>query len=150
MSKNTVGRYLDLLEKSFVLFNLRPYYLNQRKAISKKSKYYFFDLGIRNAIIGNFNPIENRPDKGALWENFLAIERIKKQAYSNIFANNFFWRTHDQKEIDWVEEREGKLYGYEFKWGRDKKSKNKNAWLAANPDNAFFDTISPQNYAIFI
>lgn len=150
MSKNTVARYLDILEKSFVLFNLRPYHLNQRKAISKKSKYYFYDLGVRNAVIGNFNPIAVRPDKGALWENFLAIERIKKQAYSNLYSNNYFWRTLDQKEIDWVEERGGKLFGYEFKWERKQKSKNKKAWLASNPKNSAFKNINVKNFEEFI
>lgn len=150
MSKNTVAKYLDILEKSFVLFNLRPYHLNQRKAVSKKSKYYFFDLGIRNAIIGNFNQIKIRPDKGSLWENFLAIERIKKQAYTNLYSNNYFWRTTDQKEVDWVEEREGKLYGYEFKWSPTQKSKNKKAWNDSNPNNMPLIDINSENFGDFI
>jgi hypothetical protein len=150
MSKNTVGKYLDLLEKSFVLYKVRPYFLNQRKAISKKSKYYFYDVGVRNAIIGNFNPIANRPDKDALWENFLVIERRKKQMYSKIYANNYFWRTLDQKEIDWVEERGGKLYGFEFKWKASEKSKNKKAWLLSNPKIALFDTVTNENFDTFL
>lgn len=116
----TVARYLDLLEKSFVLINIRGYSKNLRKEIRNKSKYYFYDNGIRNAVINNFNPINLRDDIGKLWENFLVIERLKKQAYQSIFANNYFWRTWDQKEVDFVEEREGKLFGYEFKYSAAK------------------------------
>jgi hypothetical protein len=112
----TVARYLDLFEKSFVIINICGFSRNLRKEITKKSKYYFFDNGIRNAIIANFNPLEIRDDIGKLWENFLVVERIKKQSYHQIYANNYFWRTWNQKEIDRVEERDGKLFGYEFKW----------------------------------
>ena len=116
----TVARYLDLLEKSFVLINLRGYSRNLRKEISTKSKYFFYDNGIRNAVINNFNPLNLRDDVGKLWENFLVIERIKKQTYKSILTNNYFWRTWDQKEVDFVEEREGKLFGYEFKYSQTK------------------------------
>ena len=114
----TVGRYLDLLEKSFVIFSLRGFSKNLRKEITKKSKYYFFDTGIRNAVISNFNDLELRDDVGKLWENFLAAERLKAQEYRKISANNYFWRTWDQKEVDWIEEREGKLFGFEFKFSK--------------------------------
>ena len=110
-----MARYLDLFEKSFILYNLRGFSKNLRKEITRKSKYYFYDNGIRNAIIANFNTIPQRDDVGALWENFLVVERLKLQSYKPIYANNYFWRTWDQKEIDYIEEREGKLYGYEFK-----------------------------------
>ena len=112
----TVGRYLDLLEKSYVLYNLRGFSRNLRQEVSKKSKYYFLDLGIRNALISNFNTLDLRDDQGKLWENFLVSERLKTQAYLKINANNYFWRTHNGKEIDWIEEREGKLFGFEFKY----------------------------------
>jgi len=152
ISKNTVAKYLDLLEKTFVLYNLRPYFFNQRKAISKKSKYYFYDLGIRNSIIGNFNPVSSRNDVGALWENFLVIERLKKQAYKPIYSNNYFWRTWEKHEVDWVEMRDGKLYGYEFKWGAKTKikTKKKSIWLLSYPKEAAFELVNQNNYLNFI
>lgn len=152
ISKNTVAKYLDLLEKTFVLYNLRPYFFNQRKAISKKSKYYFYDLGLRNAIIGNFNLISSRNDVGMLWENFLVIERLKKQAYKPIYSNNYFWRTWEKHEVDWVEMRDGKLYGYEFKWSNISKikTKNKSEWLKSYPKEAVFELINQDSYLNFI
>ncbi len=112
----TVARYLDLLEKGFVLFSLRGYSGNLRKEIVRKGKYYFYDTGIRNALISNYNPPESRNDTGALWENFMMIERLKSRAYREVPGNPYFWRTWDQEEIDLVEEREGRLWAYEFKW----------------------------------
>lgn len=144
----TVARYLDLLEKSFVLINIRGLRRNLRKEISNKSKYYFYDNGIRNAIISNFNPLNLRDDVGKLWENFLVVERIKKQAYKNIFANNYFWRTWDQKEVDFVEEREGRLFGYEFKFA-PKKSVAPKDFLKAYP-NSEYTTITSENYLDFV
>ena len=102
----TVARYLDLLEKSFVIYCIGGFSRNFRKSIRKKNKYYFYDIGVRNAIIANFNDLPLRNDIGQLWENFLVIERIKKQSYQQLYANNYFWRTWDGQEIDWVEERE--------------------------------------------
>lgn len=144
----TVGRYLDLFEKSFVIFNLRGFSRNLRKEITKKSKYYFFDNGVRNAVIANFNSLELRDDIGKLWENFLIIERLKKQSYKNLYANNYFWRTWDRKEIDLVEEREGKLFGYEFKW-KEKQIKQPREWLKNYP-NSSFEIINKENYLEFI
>ena len=149
IDKKTVARYLDLLEKSFVIVQVQPYSRNLRKAISKKSKYYFIDNGIRNAIINNYNNLDTRNDCGQLWENFLVMERIKKQTYTLIHANNYFWRTYDQKEIDWVEEREGKIFGFEFKWQKS-QSKNKQYWLESYPDNANFELINHENYLKFV
>lgn len=148
MSKNTVEKYLDLLEKSFILINVRGFSKNLRKEVTKMSRYYFYDTGIRNAIIENFNPLENRNDIGMLWENFIIIERIKKQMYHSIFSNNYFWRTYDQKEIDWVEEREGKLFGYEIKWG-NKKTKEPKIWKQTYSE-AKFKIINQENYLDFI
>lgn len=144
----TVGRYLDLLEKSFIIVNIRGYSRNLRKEVTKKSKYYFYDNGIRNAIISNFNSLDLRDDIGKLWENFLVSERIKKQAYKNIFANNYFWRTWDQKEVDLVEEREGKIFGYEFKYSPNRKKLPKE-FLDTYP-NASLEIISQDNYLDFI
>ena len=144
----TVARYLDLFEKSFVIINIRGFSRNLRKEITKKSKYYFLDNGIRNAIIANFNPLEIRDDIGKLWENFLVVERIKKQSYHQIYANNYFWRTWNQKEIDRVEERDGKLFGYEFKW-KNKPLKAVRAWSENYPD-ASLEIIDKENYLEFV
>lgn len=144
----TVARYLDLLEKAFVLFNLRGFSRNLRNEISRRSKYFFYDNGIRNAIISNFNNLELRDDVGKLWENFLVIERLKTQEYKNIHANNYFWRTWEQKEIDWIEERGGGIFGYEFKWGR-KKGKVPEDFLKAYK-TAKFKSIDKNNYLDFL
>ncbi len=144
----TVGRYLNLLEKAFVLVNLRGFSRNLRSEIKEKSKYYFYDTGIRNAIISNFNPLHIRDDSGKLWENFLVIERIKKQHYNNIYANNYFWRTWEQKEIDFVEEREGQLFAYEFKFGKT-KVKTPTEFIQTYP-HATFEAIYSENYMDFI
>lgn len=145
----TVSRYLDLLEKSFVIYNLRGFSRNLRKEITKKSKYYFYDNGIRNALIANFNSLELRDDIGKLWENFLFIERIKKQTYHQMIVNNYFWRTWDQQEIDLIEEREGKLFGFEFKWCDSQFVKAPRQWIETYK-NASFEVINQQNYLDFI
>lgn len=144
----TVARYLDLLEKSFVLINIRGYSRNLRKEISNKSKYYFYDNGVRNAVINNFNPLNLRDDAGKLWENFLVVERLKKQTYQSIFANNYFWRTWDQKEVDFVEEREGKLFGYEFKFSPNKDKVPKD-FIEIYPGSKV-SIVNPENYLDFI
>ena len=144
----TIARYLDLFEKSFVIYNLRGFSRNLRKEITQKSKYYFLDNGVRNAIIANFNPLELRDDIGKLWENFIISERLKKQSYKSVYANNYFWRTWEQKEIDFIEERGGKLYAYEIKWSGKMVSPPQD-WRAAYPDSAF-KVISPDNYLEFI
>lgn len=152
IDKKTVARYLWLFEQVFILYNLRGFSRNLRKEISKKSKYYFYDNGVRNAVINNFNDLSTRNDVGALWENFLVIERLKKQEYAHVGSksNNYFWRTWDQKEIDWVEMREGKLFGFEFKWGKDKPSKSKSAWLKTYKNEAEFEIVNQENYLDFI
>lgn len=148
ISKHTVRRYLDLLEKAFIIKKLNGYSGNIRKEITKSSRYYFYDNGLRNALINNFNALTDRNDTGQLWENFMVMERIKKQHYHKIFSNNYFWRTYDQKEVDFVEERGGKLYGYEFKWS-SAKTKSKNAWLSAYP-KAEFKVIHKDNFFDFV
>jgi predicted AAA+ superfamily ATPase len=148
ISKHTVRRYLNLLEKSFILVRFGGFSRNLRKEISKSSRYYFYDVGLRNALISNFNSIDTRNDIGMLWENFMVMERIKKQHYHKIYSNNYYWRTYDQKEIDLIEERDGKLYGYEFKW-KPKKQKVQKAFLAAYPD-ASVQVIHNENYRAFI
>jgi uncharacterized protein len=144
----TVSRYLDLLEKSFVLFRLNGLSRNLRKEVSKMSKYYFYDIGIRNALISNFNDLNSRDDRGQLWENFIIMERIKRNAYKNFYANYYFWRTHDQKEIDFVEEGNGKLYGYEIKWKEEKKKPPKD-WKEIY-QNAEYFVYNRDNYLDFV
>jgi len=148
MSKNTVERYLELLEKVFVVFKLPGFSRNLRKEISKNARYYFYDTGIRNALINNFNTLHMRDDVGMLWENYIIMERIKKQEYLGLSANNYFWRTYDQREIDFVEERGGKLYGYEIKWKKD-TGKPAKAWLEGYK-NASYEVINRDNYFTFI
>ena len=148
IDNKTVSRYIDLFQKSIVLFSLGGYSSNLRSEISRKNKYYFYDNGIRNALISNFNPLSIRNDIGMLWENFLFMERMKKRAYSTIHANIFFWRTYDQKEIDLIEERDGKLFGYEFKWG-SKMIKAPRKWSEEYPE-AEFTVINQDNYLDFI
>ncbi|MBI5230295.1 MAG: ATP-binding protein [Candidatus Magasanikbacteria bacterium] len=148
MHKNTVYHYLDLLEKTFVIVNVRGFSRNLRKEVTKTSRYYFYDNGVRNALINNFNPLSLRDDIGMLWENYLIMERLKKQSYSELLSNNYFWRTYDQKEIDWVEERGGRLFGYEFKWGK-KSNKPPNDWIKNYP-SAEYMVINKTNYLEFI
>ncbi|MCW5910040.1 MAG: ATP-binding protein [Cyclobacteriaceae bacterium] len=148
MSKNTVERYLDLLTKVFILFKVEGFSRNLRKEIVKTKRWYFHDNGIRNAVVANFTSFSQREDTGLLWESYLAAERLKVQHYQHIHANNYFWRTHDRQEIDWVEEREGKLYGYEFKLTQN-KAKPPKAWKEAYPD-AKFTVISRENFEPFV
>ncbi|MCB9757063.1 MAG: ATP-binding protein [Candidatus Omnitrophica bacterium] len=144
----TVGRYLDLFEKTFVIYSVRGFSRNLRSEIAKKGKYYFYDVGIRNAVISNFNSLRLRNDVGELWENFLFMERLKKRAYQSLYANVYFWRTWEKQEIDLIEEREGKLFAYEFKWGQT-QAKSPKQWQQTYPD-AFFETINQDNYLNFI
>jgi len=149
IAKQTVERYLDLLEKAFIIVKVRGYSSNLRKEVSKTSRYYFRDNGIRNAIINNFNPADSRMDMGMLWENFCVIERMKKQAYKGIFTNNYFWRTYDKQEIDLVEERNGKLFGYKFKWNPGKKVRTPKSFLNTY-SNSHFEIINPDNFIEFL
>lgn len=145
MSKNTVEKYLDLLSKVFVLHRIGGFSRNLRKEVTKSSKWYFWDMGLRNVLIANMNPIPLRNDIGQLWENYAINERLKHQQYNRITVNNYFWRTYDQQEIDLVEEREGKLFGYEFKWNPRKKAKVPGAWSRNYPE-AEFNVIHPNNF----
>jgi hypothetical protein len=148
LNKKTVERYLDLLEKVFVIYKLRGFSRNLRKEVSKSPKYYFYDLGVRNALINNFNPLHLRDDVGMLWENYIIMERIKKQEYLGIFSNNYFWRTYDRKEIDFIEERGAKLYAYEIKF-EPKKVQPPKDWIQNYP-NSEYSLISRENYLEFI
>lgn len=148
MSKDTVSRYIDLLEQSFVVFRLSGFSRNLRKEVRKMDKIYFYDLGIRNAIIGNFNYLKDRNDGGQLWENFLMTERIKFLSYTGKSTSRYFWRTHSGAELDLVEERDGKLFGFEFKFNA-KKVKAPKTWLETYP-NATFKFINLDNYLNFV
>ena len=144
LSKQTIARYLDLLEKAFIIKRIGGFSGNLRKEVTKTYRYYFFDNGVRNAIINNFNLIDERNDIGMLWENFMVMERLKYQHYNKLFSNNYFWRTYDKKEVDLVEERGGRLYGYEFKWN-PKKVKIQQQWLDTY-QNASFEVINRDNF----
>ncbi|OGU70303.1 MAG: ATPase [Ignavibacteria bacterium RBG_16_34_14] len=144
ISKNTVEKYLDLLTKVFIIYRLNGFSRNLRKEIVKNSKWYFYDNGVRNGIIANFNQLGLRDDVGLLWENYMLGERIKHQHYSGMTVNNYFWRTYDQQEIDLVEERDGKLFVYELKW-KQGKTKIPVAWQNAYPDSQF-KVITQENY----
>jgi predicted AAA+ superfamily ATPase len=149
IDKNTVERYLDLLSKVFVLYKVEAFSRNPRKEISKSSRWYFYDNGIRNTLIANLNPLVLRSDQGELWENYLVSERLKYQSYTNMLVNNRFWRTYNQQEVDWVEDRGGQLYGYEFKWNAKKIKGAPSSWKKLYP-KATFKTIHPENYLDFI
>jgi uncharacterized protein len=123
VDKNTVSKYIDILQKGYIVFKLGSFGRNVRNEIKTNKKIYFYDNGIRNMIIGNFNPVELRTDKGALWENFLIAERIKQIEYKQTLARPYFWRTKQQQEVDFVEENRGKVFGYEFKWNKKKNQK---------------------------
>ena len=150
LNRLTVERYIDLLEKTFVIFRIPGFSRNLQSEVTKTSRYYFRDNGIMNAVVNNFNPLSmrNGNDIGALWENFIVTERMKKQEYSRVISNNYFWRTYKRQEIDLVEERGGQLYGYEIKYGKAKPSAP-SLWKENYPD-ATYQIISRQNYADFI
>ena len=145
----TVKRYLDLLEKTFVLYRLNGFSRNLREEVTNKSKYYFWDNGIRNSIVAQFNTLDQRNDQGLLWENFIQIERIKYRTYYGLYGNSYFWRTYQQQEIDLIEEYEGSLHGYEFKWSPRENILPPRTWGNAYP-GASFTVIHPGNYQEFI
>lgn len=149
VGKQTVFRYLDLLEQSFILVNVRGFSRNLRKEVTKTSRYYFYDNGVRNALVNNFNALTRRDDVGLLWENHLFMERLKKLAYERRFVNTYFWRTYDQQEIDHVEEAGGTLSGYECVWSGRVKKKPPRAWLAAYP-GASYEVVTRERYLPFI
>jgi hypothetical protein len=148
VNKETISSYIDLLEKVYVLFRVNPFSRNIRNEIKTNRKIYFYDTGLRNALISNFNSLALRQDKGALWENFLISERIKYLKYNKIYAKTYFWRTAQQQEIDWIEEIDGKITAYEFKWKSKKKVKFPQKFIAAyHPEVKVIDI---DNYYEFI
>ncbi len=149
LDNKTVEKYIFLLEQAFVIFRLPSFSRNLHNELKFCKKIYFYDNGIRNALIANYNPIELRSDIGVLWENFLISERIKKLQYTNGYANQWFWRTQAQKEIDYIEEYDGQIYAYEFKWNTRKTSKIPNDFAKAYP-TAKFQAITPDNFQEFV
>jgi uncharacterized protein len=149
LDNETVAKYIDLLEKSFVVFRLHAFSRNHRKELKQSRKVYFYDNGIRNSIISNFNLPGLRQDLGALWENFIISERMKFTHYNGIWTNKYFWRTHDQQEIDYIEENDGILNAFEIKWNPKKKS-SLSATFARLYPNHHFQIINNDNFAEFI
>jgi len=147
----TVSKYLNLLEKSFIIIRLGGFSRNLRSEITDKAKYYFLDNGVRNGVISQFNNLDTRNDLGQLWENFIFTERLKKRSYQHLYGQTYFWRTYDQQEIDLVEERDGKLFTYEYKWSlKHKNLQPPKAWTASYPEHQSFEVINPDNYLDFI
>lgn len=149
IDKNTVRNYIDLLEKAYVIFRLNPLSRNLRNEISTNRKVYFYDTGIRNALIANFNPLSLRNDTGSLWENFLVSERLKLISYQQLFVNRFFWRTSQQLEIDYVEEREGQMSIYKFKWSQKTRKSFPQSFLKHYPSRNQ-EVITRENFNEFL
>jgi len=148
LDKETVESYIQLLEQAYIVFRLGTYRKNLRTELKRSRKIYFYDNGIRNALIANFQQVELRQDMGALWENFMVSERMKYNAYHENWVNRYFWRTMAQQEVDYIEEQDGNLYAYEFKWSTHKKGKITKAFTNAYPE-AITTIITPENFENF-
>ena len=148
MNANTVDRYLDLLEKSYILYSRHGFSRNLRKEITKSRRYYFYDNGIRNGLINNFNPLAMRDDAGELWESYILVERLKYNLYNGHLADSYFWRTYDRQEIDLVEEWGGRLFATEMKWSA-RSHRVPGAWRKTYPASSF-QVVHPENYLGFI
>ena len=150
LDSKTVERYVDILEKSFIVFRLGTFSRNQRNELKTTRKIYFWDLGIRNAVIGNLAQIESRTDVGELWENFVIAERMKQNVYAGSFAQSYFWRTRQQHEIDYLEDVDGQLHAFEFKWNERKAHcKCPDSFSTAYPE-ATYQVITPKNIEEFL
>lgn len=146
VSKQTVESYIDILEKAFIIFKLRPFSRNLRNELKKLRKIYFYDLGIRNSLINNQNPLSLRNDVGGLWENFVIAERKKQENFTGNRLALYFWRTWEREEIDLIEEKGGKLFAYEIKWNKGRQKPPK-IWAQTYPDS-IFHTITKDNYKL--
>lgn len=149
MSKDTVEKYISILEKAFIVFRLSGYSRNLRNEVTKMNKIYFYDTGLRNVLIGDLKPLQLRNDTGRLWENFLVAERKKYIEYNGLYARGYFWRTYTRVEIDYIEESEGVLNAFEFKFNPRKKTKAPSTWVTAYPDS-IFTTITRDNFWSFV
>ena len=148
IDKNTVSNYIDILEEAFVIFKLKSFSRNLRNEIKTNQKIYFYDNGIRNMVIGNLNTLELRQDKGALWENFLISERMKKNVYENKLTKPYFWRTTQQQEIDYIEDDAGKITAYEIKW--NEKAKVKMSKIFMESYNTEITVLTKNNFRSFL
>ena len=148
INKNTIQKYIEILEKGYVVFRLSSYSKNVRNEITRNKKIYFYDNGVRNMVLGNFNNLDLRQDKGALWENFLISERIKQNIYKETFSKIYFWRTKQQQEVDFVEENNSIITGYEFKWKAKKNVKLPKTFIKAY--NAKTKIIDRNNFRDFV
>jgi hypothetical protein len=149
LNNETVERYINLLEKAFIIFRLPSLSRNLRNELKKSRKIYFYDVGIRNSVIKNWNPVAMRQDVGALWENFLIVERLKHKSYNQLFSNDYFWRTHAQQEIDFIEESGGVLHAYEFKWNPKRKAKFSKAFKDGYPNHEL-SVVNKTNFLDFV
>ncbi|MEQ9301662.1 MAG: ATP-binding protein [Cyclobacteriaceae bacterium] len=149
IDKNTISTYIDILEKTYVIFRLQPFSRNLRNEISTKRKIYFYDNGLRNTLISNFGSLEYRSDKGQLWENFLISERHKQNHYQDRVVNTYYWRTKQQQEIDFVEEANGQLKAFEFKFSDKKRVKLPITFEKAYP-NTDFEVVNSENFQAFV
>lgn len=149
LNSMTVQRYIDLLEKSCVIFHLRSFSRNVRSELKKSRKIYFYDNGVRNALIGDFKSVNLRTDIGALWENFVISERLKHNAYNGFYGKSYFWRTQQQQEIDYLEETDGTLHAYEFKWNATRHVRLTDTFVKNYPDHTF-SVVNPNNYQNFV
>lgn len=147
LNQETVSTYINILEKSFIIFRLSGFSRNLRKEISKRDKIYFWDLGIRNSLIDNFSPINMRNDVGSMWENFIIAERMKYLSYNEIFASSYFWRTYTGAELDYIEEKNGVLFAYEIKYKKPKLTAPK-TWVDNYSNN--YKCITIDNFWEFI
>ncbi len=147
----TVEKYIDILEKCYIVFRLPSYAKNLRNELKFSRKVYFYDLGIRNAVLGNFTPLDLRPKEevGHMWENFMIAERRKCNEYSGRYVSSYFWRTEQQKEVDLIEVIDGAVAAFEFKWDPEKKVKTPTQFLSSYPE-ASFEVVSPKNAAEFL
>jgi uncharacterized protein len=148
VDKNTISKYIDILQQGYIIFKLSSFSRNVRNEIKTNKKIYFYDNGVRNMVIGNFNPLDLRTDKGALWENFLISERMKQIEYKQSLARTYFWRTKQQQEVDFVEENSGKIIGYEFKWNKKKTSRLPKTFIESY--NAESNVIDKDNFREFV
>ena len=149
LNSQTVQRYVDLLEKTFVVFHLRSFSRNVRNELKKSRKLYFYDNGVRNAILGDFKPLQLRQDAGALWENYLVSERMKHNSYSLFYGKSYFWRTQQQQEVDYLEDADGVLHAYEFKWNTNRQPRLTETFAKNYPVHTF-SIVNPKNYQDFV
>lgn len=145
----TIQRYIDLLEKSYVVFHLRSFSRNVRNELKKSRKIYFYDNGVRNAMIGDYKPLTLRNDTGALWENYVISERMKHNSYSGFYGKYYFWRTQQQQEVDYLEDYDGVLHAYEFKWNPIRQPRLTETFAKSYPDHTF-SIVTPENYQGFV